>query len=184
MALGVSPLRGAGLLRFASRRRQRPSVSPLTGGHPSRKSVSPAEPAGTRRPFPVPGDRGPRFLHAARERGPLGALTGLQVAALRFARCGAGQIATPVTRHARSRAAEVRLHRSARSRSTAAPVAALGGTSAAEPPLLVNIRSASPQPLRQASWHIVRDAAPPAGSGSPCASRPTAPCQRRPPASN
>ena len=67
---------------------------------------------GTRRPFPVPGDRGPRFLHAARERGPLGELTGLQVAALRFARCGAGQITTPVTRQARRRAAEGR-HRSA-----------------------------------------------------------------------
>ena len=34
----VSPLRGAGLLRFASSRCQRPSVSPLTGGHPSRES--------------------------------------------------------------------------------------------------------------------------------------------------
>lgn len=33
---GVSPLRGAGLLRCASSRCQRPSVSPLTGGHPSR----------------------------------------------------------------------------------------------------------------------------------------------------
>jgi hypothetical protein len=31
----VSPLRGAGLLRFASSRCQRPNVSPLTGGHPS-----------------------------------------------------------------------------------------------------------------------------------------------------
>ena len=33
---GVSPLCGAGLLRYASSRCQRPSVSPLTGGHPSR----------------------------------------------------------------------------------------------------------------------------------------------------
>ena len=32
----VSPLRGAGLLRCASSRCQRPIVSPLTGGHPSR----------------------------------------------------------------------------------------------------------------------------------------------------
>ena len=50
----------------------------------------------------------------------------------------------------------------------------LGGTSAAEAPLLVIVRSASLQPLRQASWHIGRDAAPPVSGGSPCASRPTA----------
>jgi hypothetical protein len=37
----------------------------------------------------------------------------------------------------------------------------LGVTSAAEPPLLVIVRSAALQPLRQASWHIGRDAAPP-----------------------
>lgn len=37
----------------------------------------------------MPTDRGPCFLHAARERGPLGELTGLQLAALRFAQCGA-----------------------------------------------------------------------------------------------
>ena len=37
MESGVSPLRGAGLLRCASSRCQRPSVSPLTGGHPSRR---------------------------------------------------------------------------------------------------------------------------------------------------
>ena len=121
----------------------------------------------TRRPFPVPGDRWPRFLHAARERGPLGELTGLQVAALRSARCGAGQIATPVTRHARSRAAEDRVQRSARSGSTAAPFAALGVTSAAEAPPLVIVRSAALQPLRQASWHIGRDAAPPVGRRQP-----------------
>lgn len=35
--LGVSPLRGAGLLRCASSRCQRPSVSPLPGCHPSRE---------------------------------------------------------------------------------------------------------------------------------------------------
>lgn len=34
---GVSPLRGAGLLRCASSRCQRPSVSPLSGCHPSRE---------------------------------------------------------------------------------------------------------------------------------------------------
>ena len=60
----VSPLRGAGLLRCASSRRQRPSVSPLTGGYPSRHTVRPAMPAVTRaRPLPVPVDRGPCFLH-------------------------------------------------------------------------------------------------------------------------
>jgi hypothetical protein len=37
------------------------------------------------------------FLPAARERGPLGELAGLQVAALCSARCGTGQIATLVT---------------------------------------------------------------------------------------
>ena len=36
----------------------------------------------------------------------------------------------------------------------------LGGTSAAVPPLLVGVRSVAPQPLRQASWHIGRVAAP------------------------
>ena len=34
--------------------------------------------------------------------------------------------------------------------------------------------STSLQPLRQASWHIGRDAAPTRGGGSPCAGRPTA----------
>lgn len=34
---GVSPRRGAGLLRCASSRCQRPSVSPLSGCHPSRE---------------------------------------------------------------------------------------------------------------------------------------------------
>ena len=38
----------------------------------------------------MPGDRGPCFLHAARERGPLGELTGLQVAAL-----GAAPVRSP-----------------------------------------------------------------------------------------
>ena len=95
----------------------------------------------------MPGDRGPCFLHAARERGLLGELTGLQVASLRFALCGAGQIATRspampvagplkagVQRSARSGCAAAK---SAISDSTAAPFAALGVTSAAEPPLLV-----------------------------------------------
>ncbi|WP_140636300.1 hypothetical protein [Methylibium rhizosphaerae] len=44
---------------------------------------------------------------------------------------------------------------------------ALVGTSAAGPPLLVNVRSAALQPLRQASWHIGRDAAPPGGRWQP-----------------
>jgi len=37
VGLGVSPLRGAGLLRCASSRCQTPSVSPLSGCHPSRE---------------------------------------------------------------------------------------------------------------------------------------------------
>ena len=60
MGLGVSPLRGAGLLRYASSRCQRPSVSPLTGCHPYRNTVRPALPAETRcGPFPGPGIAGP-----------------------------------------------------------------------------------------------------------------------------
>ena len=52
---GVSPLRGAGLLRCASSRCQRPSVSPLSGCHPSRNTVRPAVPAVARGgPFPCP----------------------------------------------------------------------------------------------------------------------------------
>jgi hypothetical protein len=105
--------------------------------------------------------RGSRALFPSRvrERGPLDELTGLQVAALRSARCGAGQIVNPVTRHARCRAAECL--ESDRSGSTAAPVAALCVTSAAEAPDLRGWVASSLQPPRQASWHIGRDAAPP-----------------------
>ena len=47
--------------------------------------------------------RGSRALFPSRvrERGPLDELTGLQVATLCSARCGAGQIVTPVTRRTR-----------------------------------------------------------------------------------
>ncbi len=45
-ALGVSPLRGAGLLRCASRHRPVAGVSTLTGGHSSRNTVRPAVPDG------------------------------------------------------------------------------------------------------------------------------------------
>ena len=63
--------------------------------HSSR--VRPATPAVPRqRPVPVPGDRGPLFLHAARERGPLDELTGVPFTALRFVRC------TPVRSSPRS----------------------------------------------------------------------------------
>jgi len=163
----------------------KPSVSPLTGCRPSRNMVRPAEPAeACGGPFPCPGIAGFVVRPAAQDRRPLGNRAGSQVAALRSARCSAVPNATPVTRHARSRAAEDRIQRSARSGcaaakpaisgSTTVPFAALGGTSAAEPPLLAIVRSVSLQPLRQASWHIGRDAAPPVGRGSPCASRPTA----------
>ena len=55
----VSALRRAGLLRYALSRCQRPSVSPLTGGHPSRNTVRPALPAEARGgPFPCPGIAG------------------------------------------------------------------------------------------------------------------------------
>ena len=48
----------------------------------------PAVPAVTRqRPVLVPGDRGPCFLHAARERGPLVELAGVPLTPLRFVRC-------------------------------------------------------------------------------------------------
>ena len=43
----------------------------------------------------------------------------------------------------------------------------LGGTSAAEPPLRVIVRSAALQPLRQANWHIGRNAAPSPGRRQP-----------------
>jgi hypothetical protein len=56
---------------------------------------------------------------------------------------------------------------SARSGSAVAPFAALGGTSAAGPPLLVSFGSAALQPLRQASWHIGPDAAPSVGRWQP-----------------
>jgi len=72
--------------------------------------VRPAAPAVSRqRPVPVPGDRGLGFLHAARERRPLDELAGVPITALRCAALRslhADQIATPVTRHARCRAAE------------------------------------------------------------------------------
>jgi hypothetical protein len=52
---GRAPLRGAGPLRCASSRRGT-GVSPLTGCHPSRNTVRPAEPAETSGgPFPCPG---------------------------------------------------------------------------------------------------------------------------------
>ena len=58
VVLGVSSLRGAGLLRCASSRRGT-GVSPLTGCHPSRDTVRPAVPAETRGgPFPCPGIAG------------------------------------------------------------------------------------------------------------------------------
>ena len=97
VALRVEPLPKAQRLAPDGR----PSLTRIQSGRQCRQRRR-------QRPVPVPGDRGPCFLHAARERGPLGELTGLQVAALRSARCGAGQIATPVTRHARCRAAECR----------------------------------------------------------------------------
>ena len=57
--LGVSPLRGAGLLRSASSRCHRPNVSPLKGCHPSRDTARPAMPAEPRGgPFPCPGIAG------------------------------------------------------------------------------------------------------------------------------
>ena len=84
---GVSPLRGAGLLRCASSRIQRPSVSTLAGGHPSRNTARPAMPAGMTTAARSRA-RGSRALLPSRirERGPLGELTGLQVAALRSLR--------------------------------------------------------------------------------------------------
>lgn len=76
------PARGAGLSGCATSYRST-DVSTLGGLLPWRNTVSPAELACT-----------------------LGELTGLQGAALRFARRDIGQVATPVTSEARSRAAE------------------------------------------------------------------------------
>ena len=60
-SLGVSPLRGAGLLRCASSRCQRPSVSPLSGCHPSREHGKAGGAGGDHDsgPFPCPGTAGP-----------------------------------------------------------------------------------------------------------------------------
>ena len=55
----------------------------------------------------MPGDRGLDFLHAARERRPLDELTGVPFTPLRLRSLHTGQIVTPVTRHARCRAAMV-----------------------------------------------------------------------------
>jgi len=121
-------------------------------------------PAGERGgPVPWPGNAGFFVRHAAHDRRPLGELTGLQVATRCSARCGAGQIVTPVTRQARSRAAECGvkdMFAAARPPRQSLACGSLGGTSAAEAPLLVIVRSAALQPLRQASWHISRDALP------------------------
>jgi hypothetical protein len=83
----------------------------------------------------------------------------LRCAALRFARCGAGQIVTPVTRHARCRAAECdevigparpprQSLRLVARRPQRRRISEAG-------------RSPSLQPPRQASWHVGRDAASP-----------------------
>jgi hypothetical protein len=59
VGLGVSPLRGAGPLRCASRHRGT-GVSTLTGCRPSRNTFRPALPAESRGgPFPCPGIVGP-----------------------------------------------------------------------------------------------------------------------------
>ena len=50
----------------------------------------------------MPGDRGPYFLHAARERGPLDELTGVPFAPLRSRSLHASQIVPPVTRDPRA----------------------------------------------------------------------------------
>ena len=132
-----------------------------------------------------------------RERGPLGELTGLQVAALGAAparsppRSPAKPVAGPLNTgfsEVPAAAAALQVKRSAAAalqvkRSAAAPLlsqrpaarpprqslacGSLGGTSAAEPPLFVIVRSAALQPLRQASWHIGCDAALPVGRWQP-----------------
>jgi Winged helix-turn helix len=78
---GPTPLRRTELLHCALSRCRTLSILPLTGCHPATRAGRLSR-QGTKRPFPVPGGARPCFLHAARERGPLGELTGLQVAAL------------------------------------------------------------------------------------------------------
>jgi hypothetical protein len=197
VGLGVSPLRGAGPLRCASSHRGT-DVSTLTGCRPSRNTVRPAGPAWPRGgPFPCPGKSGPCFLHAARERGPLGELTGLQVAALGAAPArspplspampAAGPLnvafseepaaAAPLPSQ-RSAAAPLQSQRSAaRPPRQSLAFGSLGGTSAA--------RGAA---VRHRSVGCAATAAPGGagtssatlrrpwegrGKGSPCASRPT-----------
>jgi hypothetical protein len=120
-------------------------VSTLTGFHPSRNTARPAAPAVTiKSALPVAEDRGPLMSVAGtRPTVPLdelarGSRTALRSTALRLASC-----ATPVPdRHPGHppRPEPGRLNsntRRARAGSTFVPVAALGGTSAAEPPALV-----------------------------------------------
>ena len=63
------------VLTFAARAREADSPSRLDFGRQAGTAF--AKPVVLKqRPVPVPVDRGPGFLHAARERGPLGELTG------------------------------------------------------------------------------------------------------------
>ena len=168
MGLGVSPLRGAGLLRCASSHRGT-GVSPLDG-LPSLTRTRPGRRCRLRHAAALSRARGSRALlrHAARDRRPLGDRTGLQVAALGAraparspprspAKPGAGPLKTGC----------IEVLAAARPPRQSLACGSLGGTSAAEAPLLVIVRSAALQPLRQASWHIGRDAAPPVGRGQP-----------------
>ena len=214
---GVSPLRGARLLRCASSRCQRPSVSPLTGGHPSRglaatlrarwragcrrtaawgiagalanasdqgcafiampnSQVRPAVPAGmtTAARSRARGSQA-IFPSRVRERGPLDELTGRSVHAASLRSLHAGQIVTPNTRRARSRAAECdEVIGPARPPRQSLTFGSLGVTSAAEAPDLrgwagASAATAAPDKLAHRSRRCVART-----RGSACASRPTA----------
>jgi hypothetical protein len=92
-----APRGRAGPLRCASSRRLHRCLAP--DGQPSLTRIRSGRRSRLKHAAALSRARGSRalFLHAARERGPLGELAGLQVAARCSARCGTGQIATPVT---------------------------------------------------------------------------------------
>jgi hypothetical protein len=115
--------------------------------------------------LPVPGDRGPGFIHAARERGPLDELAGAALTSLRSVRSASARSSprSPATPDAGPPKTTFVLA-AARPPRQSLPkpgCGQLGGTALAKPPLLVRWRSS----LR---CFVAHDA------GSPYAGRPTA----------
>jgi len=160
LSQGVSPLRGAGLLRCASSRCRRPSISLLTGCHPSRNTIRPALPAETRRgPFPRPWIAGLdsftlRVNEACLANWP--ACRSLRCASLNAApaRSPPRSPAKPGAGPLNAGCGEVLA--AARPPRQSLACGSLGGTSAAETPLLVAVRAASPCCAARRRWQPVR----------------------------